>query len=60
MLLELAQRGDIGAVLEFAKDLENRTPNLAPFTQEVQRLAKAFQERKLTEFVGGFINRVPQ
>ena len=54
-LYKLAKNGDVMSILEYTQELELRNPELTLFTREINRMAKGFQERKLTEFVKTFI-----
>jgi PAS domain S-box-containing protein len=51
ILFDLAMQGNINAIIDRAVKLEQENINLAPFTNELQKLASEFQIRKIKEFI---------
>jgi predicted ATPase/signal transduction histidine kinase/FixJ family two-component response regulator/tRNA A-37 threonylcarbamoyl transferase component Bud32 len=50
-LLNLAKKGDLKGIIEQATRLQESNVEYAPFTQELQQLAKGFQLKKIREFL---------
>ena len=53
-LLDLAKRGDIGALLGYADKLQQRDVNLTSFAQKLRQFAKGFKIREMQEFIEQF------
>lgn len=51
----LSLQGDIDGILDFANELEQSTPELHAFTRQIRELARAFDERGLTELVEPYL-----
>jgi len=50
-LLHLARRGYLRGIVKHVIQLETANPQLAPLTQELQKLAKQFQEKTILELL---------
>ncbi len=55
-LYKLAMKGDVGKLMEEAKELQSDS-KLAPFASELQQLANNFKVRKIREFIKPFLTQ---
>ena len=55
-LYDLAKKGNLKAVLKKAEELKKLDEQWVPFADEVTRLAKGFQEKKLQSFLTNYYN----
>ena len=51
ILLDLAMQGDLQAILEYVEQLQQMDDRWIPFTTQIDRLAKAFEEQQLLELI---------
>jgi PAS domain S-box-containing protein len=51
ILFDLVMQGNINSIIEHSIKLEKQDINLAPFTQELQKMANDFQIKKIKEFI---------
>jgi len=54
ILYDLAMRGDIAGIMEYAEQLAAEEPELIPFTQKIIQLAKNFADDQICELVAPY------
>jgi PAS domain S-box-containing protein len=56
ILFDLVMQGNINSIIEHSIKLEKQDINLAPFAQELQKMANDFQIKKIKEFIKCYRN----
>jgi CheY-like chemotaxis protein len=59
ILYKLAMMGDIAGIIEQAERLERQDEQLIPFTRQLHKLARGFQEKQILEFVQKYMTDSP-
>jgi len=55
-LFEYTKRGDVNAIIDYSKQLEQDDPQLVPFAKKIHFLAKELKMKKIRELVQQYLN----
>ncbi|MDJ0701956.1 MAG: ATP-binding protein [Leptolyngbyaceae cyanobacterium MO_188.B28] len=58
-LHDLALRGNLRALVQQVKGLQQQEPELAPFAEKVQALAQGFQEKEIISLIAKYLGEAP-